>query len=276
MLDKSNSIFKTGTALYSLIRSYAQSTPIYLISVKTAPTNQIGEFDLFINNDAIHNHLAFRAEIDSHNVLKSCTSTYLFLDAIKCPRSVSDEIETMIKTIISDKDHEAADLSNKIPENEIKDSLNLRLFRWIARSLLRKEGPLVSKAGAAALLGISVNYFSQISPRFDSAKYGGIFSLSFGERWWASSLEDIIYETDDPDNYLESFPFKEAASKLLNAIEEKNISVCVKCGERYPDGLGIVSGQEGDLHPVHIYCSEFDETIAQEPFFRNPRIIEVD
>ncbi|WP_038182933.1 hypothetical protein [Vibrio rhizosphaerae] len=276
MLEKTRTIFKTGTALYSLIRAYAESTPIYLISVKTAPTNQIGDFDLFINDDAINNHAAFKADIESHISLKSCNKLETFLKLIECPEEVAEEIEAMIKPILSKRDFESQSDETQIPEKEIVDSLNLRLFRWLARSLLRKEGPLVSSAGAAALLGVSTDYFENISGQFNNALYRGVFNQSFKKRWWITLLEDEIYEKEDPENYLETFPFKEAASKLLGATDEHNFSICAVCEKRYPDGLGIITDQGNELHPVHISCSKFNDTLLQEPFFRNPRIIEVE
>ena len=206
----------------------------------------------------------------------TCCSTSDFLKALKCPNNITEEIEIMIKPTISKKEQESGNSGDQIPGIEITDSLNLRLFRWMARSLLRKEGPLVSQAGAASLLGISTEYFNSISNKFDSALYNGIFSSSFPTRWWSSLLEDKIYEIEDPNNYLETLSFKEAASLLLDAKEFRDFSVCVRCETKYPDGLGIVYGQENELLPVHVYCSSFDETITQEPFFRNPRIIEVD
>lgn len=275
MLDKARSIFKTGTALYSLIHSYAHRTPIYLISVKTAPTNQIGDFDLFINDDAINNSHAFKAEIQSHIKLRICTSSNDFLRLIQCPETLNDEIGTIIKPILARSDTTTHCDDSQIPKNEIVDSLNLRLFRWLARSLLRKEGPLVSRAGAAGLLGISVEFFDSIAEQFDSALYKGVFSQSFEKRWWGVLLEDTIFEKDDPNHYLRTLPFKEASSKLLGATEKKDFSVCVECGALYPDGLGIVTDQEHELLPVHIACSDFNDALPQEPFFRNPRIIEV-
>ncbi|WP_413496505.1 hypothetical protein [Shewanella baltica] len=275
MLERARTIFKTGTALYSLIHAYAHRTPIYLISVKTAPTNQIGDFDLFINDDAINNHDAFKADIQSHIALRSCTSLSVFVALIQCPEALQDDIATMIKPILAKPESNTQDNENQIPEKEIADSLNLRLFRWLARSLLRKEGPLVCRAGAAGLLGISVDYFDSISPQFDNALYNGIFNQSFDKRWWGVLLEDKVFEKTDPENDLEKYPFKEAASKLLGATNKNDLSKCVVCQEPYPDGLGIVTDQENELLPVHISCSEFNDTLPQEPFFRNPRVIEV-
>lgn len=276
MLERARTIFKTGTALYSLIHAYAHNTPIYLISVKTAPTNQIGDFDLFIKDDAINDHAAFKADIESHIALRSCTSPNDFLTLIQCPETLQDDIVTMIKPILAKPESSSQDNENQIPEKEIVDSLNLRLFRWLARSLLRKEGPLVSKAGAAGLLGISLDYFENISPQFDNALYSGIFSQSFERRWWGVLLEDKVFEKTDPESYLEKFPFKEATSKLLGVTNENDLSKCVVCQGPYPDGLGIVTDQENELLPVHISCSEFNDTLPQEAFFRNPRIIEVE
>lgn len=274
MLDKARSIFKTGTALYSLIRAYAESTPIYLISVKTSTTNQIGDFELFINDGAINDHAGFKADIESHKALRNCTKPSEFLELIQCPSTLQDDLASMIKPILSKPDQGNRYDEDKIPETEIVDSLNLRLFRWLARSLLRKEGPLVSRAGAACLLGISVDYFDSISSRFDNALYSGIFSKSFDKRWWGILLEDNVFDISDTNRYLETSPFKEASSKLLGATE-KDLSRCVVCGERYPDGLGVVIDQGNELHSVHIACSEFNDALPQEPFFRNPRIIEV-
>lgn len=276
LFDKSRSIFKTGTSLYSLFRSYTKSTPIYLISVNGAPTNQIGDFELFVEDDLIGNHSVFEAEIESHTLLKSCNTLEDFLGFIECPEEVKEDIEAMVAPKILYQQSPHTEDDDQIPAKEIVDSLNLRQFKWLAQSLLRKEGPLLSNAGAAALLGISDSYFESISDQFGEALYTGIFNQSFDNRWWRCLLEDVIYSKSDPEGLLETLPFKEAASRLLGTTEESEYSICAKCEMRYPDGLGIVKDQGNELLPVHIACSEFNDTLPQEPFFRNPRIIEVE
>ncbi|PMN69683.1 hypothetical protein [Enterovibrio norvegicus] len=278
LFDKSRSIFNTGTSLYSLIDSYTQNTPIYLISVNGASTNQIGDFELFIKDELIENHAVFKAEIESHTSLKSCDNLENFLELIGCPEEIEEDIEVMIEPKILNKSSDN-DVVGQIPEKEIVSSQNLRLFKWLAHSLLRKEGPLVSKVGAATMLGVSTEYFDRISEQFNDSLYTGIFSQSFNSRWWSCLLEDKIYTMEDPQNaegYLRTLPFKEAASKLLKAQDKKDFSLCAKCEERFPDGLGIVKDQENELLPVHVACSEFNDALPQEPFFRNPRIIEVE
>ncbi|KOO15520.1 hypothetical protein AKJ18_11080 [Vibrio xuii] len=278
MFEKSRSIFKTGISLYSLIRSYTDTTPIYLISVKNAPTNQIGDFELFISDSLIEEHSALRADIESHIALRSCRELGDILALIKSPEELNEDLETMLGTIISKPETDQAQSNtNQIPNKDITESLNLKLFKWLARSLLRKEGPLVSTAGAAELLGVSTEYFDRNSSQFDNALYRGIFCQSFEKRWWVSLLEDYIYDFDDTENYLDSLPFKEASALLLGASNPKDFSTCVVCNERYPDGLGIITdGDRNELFHVHISCSTFNEALSQEAFFRNPRIIEIE
>ncbi|MDN3628613.1 response regulator transcription factor [Vibrio lentus] len=275
MFDKPTSLFKTGTSLYSVIRSYTENTPIYLISVKRSPTNQIGDFELFIGNKFLENHTACKADIESHTALKMCRSVEGFLRLIQCPEDIKEDIEILIKPTLSKSDLGEVVNGDHIPPRELNNSLNLRLFSWLARSLLRKEGPLVSSSGAAALLGVSLEYFERISGEFNDALYKGIFNQSFDKRWWSISLEDNIYTRNDPEKYLENRPFKEAAAKLLHAKED-DLSSCAVCDQHYPDSLGIVAGEaQHELHPVHVTCSLFDDTLPKEPFFRNPRIIEI-
>ena len=273
--DKSRSIFKTGSSLYSLIRSYTEDTPIYLISVNAAPTNQIGDFELFVEDDFLENHSACKSDIESHSKLKSCDTLQDLLHLIQCPDEVKEDFGSIIEPKIFRNTSLPSTNEPQIPKKEIIDSLNLRLFKWIAHSLLRKEGPLVSKAGAAAMLGISQEYFDHISDHFNNALYTGVFSKSFNKRWWACLLEDSIYSIKDPEQLLKTHPFKEAAAKLLRAGNENELSKCVVCYQCYPDALGIIKDQGSELYPVHVACSEFDEGLPQEAFFKNPRVIEV-
>ncbi|EMK6984269.1 hypothetical protein V9K52_003037, partial [Vibrio alginolyticus] len=167
----------------------------------------------------------------------------------------------------------------EISTSSVNGDLNIQIFNWLVQSLLCKEGPLVSRDGAALLLGVSRDYFDSISAQFKDAKYNGIFRKSREERWWGCLLEDHIFQLDDPEELLSNHTFQEASSKLLGAQDDSDFSICVKqsCGERYPDSLGIIPIDDTKtLYPVHIACSEFNEALSQEPFFRNPRLIPED
>ncbi|OBU43759.1 response regulator [Photobacterium damselae] len=268
-------IFKSGASLYSLLRDYTSSIPIYLISVMLSRSNQIGDFDLFINDSHIENQAAFKAEIADHIKLTSCKEPKDLIELLACPEEIKDDLHTMIKPIFSTS-MILADNDNEIQSASVNGDLNIHIFQWLMQSLLHKEGPLVSKDGAALLLGISREYFDKVASKLSKAKYNGIFHASTKDRWWTCLLEDIIFELDDPEDLSSNKPFKEASSKLLGASLYEDFSVCINpnCEKLYPDSLGILaSDNDKVLYPVHISCSEFNEALSQEPFFRNPRLI---
>jgi len=266
-----SSLFKAGDSLYSVFRSRTNSTPIYLVSVITSKTNQIGEFDLFIKDEFLANHSAFGLDIKDHKKLKSCTTSSDFIDLLLSPDDIEEDLGLMLKPIFS-KPNNTCD--NEGSEVSISEGINILLFRWLMQSLLKKEGPLVSMGGAALMLGITEGHFQTHLDKFEDAKYQGLFHESVEDRWWVSLIEDIALSWDDPESLYSTLSFKEASSILLEA-KESNYSTCTLCGERYPDSLGIISGDDTKkLYPVHTACSEFQDSIEKEPFFKNPRLIE--
>ncbi len=217
--------------------------------------------------------------MEDHERLKSAVSTEEFKKLLKVPEEIEVDFDSLLKPFFTagSSSVKTLDDTNEISSTTVNDSINIKLFRWLIQSLLYKEGPLVSKNGAALHLGVDINYFNKISDRFIAAKYSGIFCHSLEERWWVCALEDCILDEDDPDDLLSKLSFKEAAPMLLGATDSKDLSRCVSCQDRYPESLGIIRDYDDkELYQVHIACSEFDESLKQEPFFKNPRIIESD
>ena len=269
-------IFKTGASLYSLLRDHSKDTPIYLISVLSFNTNQFGNFDLFINNEFIKDHSSFRKEIEDHKKLKLCDTVEKFKKLLGVPSEVEDDFNIILKQFFNNKNDDNEN-SFDISTTASKNNLNIQLFGWLVQSLLKKEGPLISRDGVALKLGISRNFFDEIESKFQLAKYSGCFHQSLEERWWGALVEDCILDFEDNDNLLSKLPFKEASAKLLGAVDNNEFSTCVVCDKRFPDALGIdIDDDRKQLLPVHISCSEFNESIKQEPFFKNPRQIEGD
>ncbi len=270
-----SAIFRSGASLFSLIQDYTSSIPIYLISVLTSTTNQIGDFDLFINDTRLKNDELFKKEIEDHITLKNCKNTGDFLTLINAPEDTIDDLVSLLRPIFSKIESHSKD--GELPKESISQSLNLRLFQWIAQTFLREEGFLVCKEGAAVTLGISTDYFDTVSHRFNDAKYDGLFSGSFEERWWVTLLEDEIITIKDTDDLFAKYSFSEASSLLLGAKLDDDFSKCVVCEERYPDSLGVLTQDDTKtIYPVHTECSELDESVKQEPFFHNLRIITLD
>ncbi|HHF0484607.1 TPA: hypothetical protein ACPHR2_004606, partial [Vibrio antiquarius] len=259
----------------SLIQDYTSTTPIYLISVLTSTTNQIGDFDLFINDTRLKNDESFRKEIEDHITLKNCQNTEDFLTLLNAPDDTIEDLSSILKPIFSKVKSHSKD--GELPKETISQSLNLRLFQWMAQTFLRKEGFLVCKEGAATTLGISPDYFDIIAHRFNDAKYKGLFSHAFEQRWWLTLLEDEIITIPDTDDLFSKHSFPEASSLLLRAQADDDFSTCVVCEERYPDSLGILTQDDTKtIYPVHTECSEIDDSMKQEPFFHNLRIISGD
>ncbi|AMG01922.1 MULTISPECIES: response regulator [Vibrio] len=267
-----SAIFRSGASLYSLIKDHTSSIPIYLISVLTSTTNQIGDFDLFINDTRLKDGNSFKKEIEDHILLKNCQTIEHFLTLLSAPEDTNEDLRLILKPLFSKVKFHSRD--NEIPKESISQSLNLLLFQWLTQTLLRKEGFLVCKKGAAIALGISTQYFDAIAEKFDVAKYSGLFSGSFEERWWLTLLEDVVINIHDTNDLLSKHSFSEASSLLLGAKDDEDFSTCVVCSKKYPDSLGILAqGDPKDIHPVHTHCSELDESVVQESFFENLRLI---
>ncbi|MBF4344108.1 response regulator, partial [Vibrio anguillarum] len=259
-------IFRTGASLYSLLRDYTKSIPIYLISVLSKyRTNKLGEFDLFVNNEFVEDHRIFKYEIVEHKKLAQCSDFSQFVELLGAPDEVLDDLNSLLRTFFINT---SAELNTTDDTVSFSEDLNIRLFHWLVESFLKKEGPLVSREGAALLLGVSTEYFRQILDRFEVAKYRGLFADSNEERWWASTIEDCVLFMEDEEDLLSKHPFKQAASLLLGASSSNEFSECIECDERYPDALGFLRDDENKkLHHVHMSCSIPDETLKQEVLF---------
>lgn len=270
-------VFKTGASLYSLLRDYTKSIPIYLVSVLSYKTNQFGRFDLFIKDEFIESHKSFKQELLDHSKLKSVKSVEEFKELIQAPSELSDDLDFLLKPVTKQniKDcEEQSESEDSISRDSTVADLGINLFRWLVRSLLHKEGPLLGKEGAAQFLGVSLKFFITIEEQFESCKYSGIFNHSMEHRWWKCLLEDQILSLVDEDGLLDSLPFEDAAPRLLKADENSEYAKCIVCEKLKPNTLGVIEGDENrSLYPVHIHCSEFDESTKQEPYFSNPRII---
>ena len=269
-------IFKTGASLHSLLRDYTKSVPIYLISVLTYATNKFGEFDLFIKDEFISDHISFKKEIEDHNLLRNVRNTHDIIELLRAPNEVQNDFNLMLAPILTtdNSKSEGTDDEELLPTAS-QDNTHIRLFRWLIQTLFYKEGPLVDVNGAALRLGISKSYFESICERFELAKYNGIFNHSHRSLWWSCLLEDYVLELEDEQNFLSKYPFLEAAPILLGATTPEKQSKCIVCSKRYPDSLGIiVEDDEKSLYQVHIACSELNDSLKQEPFFKNPRIID--
>lgn len=269
-----STIFRSGAALYSLILDYTSSIPIYLISVLTSKTNQIGDFDLFIDNTRLENTESFKNEIKDHVTLKGCQTITEFLTLLGAPEDTIDDLTTILKPVF--RKIESSTKDGELPKESINQSLNLRLFQWIAQAFLRKEGFLTCKEGAAVALGVSTDYFDKISHKLNNAKYKGLFSVSFEERWWVTLLEDEVIDINDPDDLFSNHSFSEASSLLLGAQADEDFSRCIVCEQKYPDSLGVLYDELKTTYPVHSECSELDDSQIQEPFFQNFRLITED
>ena len=221
--------------------------------------------------------MSFKKELEDHEKLKSITTPEEFKKLLDVPEEVEEDFDIMLKPLFNNTSSsiENIDGITEISPSTAKKNINIRLFRWLIQSLLHKEGPLVSMDEAALRLGISKDYFESICERFELAKYNGIFNHSHRRLWWSCLLEDYVLELEDEHNLLSKHSFLEASSMLLGATTSKNQSKCIVCHERYPDSLGIiVDDDEKSLYQVHIVCSELNDSLKQEPFFRNPRIID--
>ncbi|MBF4427406.1 response regulator, partial [Vibrio anguillarum] len=92
-------IFRTGASLYSLLRDYTKSIPIYLISVLSKyRTNKLGEFDLFVNNEFVEDHRIFKYEIVEHKKLAQCSDFSQFVELLGAPDEVLDDLNSLLRT----------------------------------------------------------------------------------------------------------------------------------------------------------------------------------
>ncbi|WP_194555153.1 hypothetical protein, partial [Vibrio anguillarum] len=154
----------------------------------------MGEFDLFVNNEFVEDHRIFKYEIVEHKKLAQCSDFSQFVELLGAPDEVVDDLNSLLRTFFINT---SAELNTTDDTVSFSEDLNIRLFHWLVESFLKKEGPLVSREGAALLLGVSTEYFRQILDRFEVAKYRGLFADSNEERWWASTIEDCVLFMED-------------------------------------------------------------------------------
>jgi hypothetical protein len=140
----------------------------------------------------------------------------------------------------------------KTPKGHTGNSIEFGM--WIRKTFLEFPGFVYDSLYSATKLGMTHKAFLHISLKFDPARYRGVFYESRDNRWWNSSLRELVVSTakqraDDTTSNVQKLTQK--VFKLRNT----DIAKCVVCGEKYPDTVGLYKYDVNERKPVHFRCS---------------------
>jgi len=80
----------------------------------------------------------------------------------------------------------------EIKENFEDKALFQNISHWITHILITRPGFLYNRLWSATYLGLTEKGFKKVEDMFEKAKYKGLFADQTKERWWKSSLIEIL------------------------------------------------------------------------------------
>jgi hypothetical protein len=182
----------------------------------------------------------------------------------------TQEILKLVHAPPIDQDRLAAILPDDLKAKLNDRSLPSRLYAWVQQVLVEKPGFLYDELASATLLGIGLQAFRRIRKRFDTAQYKGIFALPERQRWWVSTLIDVLYGKCPPRP--REAPWE--VGRRLSGISKKDHSRCFVCSEEFPETVAYEDATiNSDRHPMHLRCTVPHPKFSKELFFDEIRVM---
>ena len=112
--------------------------------------------------------------------------------------------------------------------------------------IIARPGFLYDELWTATALGIRESALPKIISSFDKATYTGIFAFPNIQRWWASSLAEILYQLHKP----EAGEMSWHVGRRLAGITGRDFSRCAVCNEPYPETVGYLDASTEERRPM--------------------------
>jgi hypothetical protein len=241
-----------GLTVEGIIREQNPDKPIYCVSSKYEELKSGPEYN-FIRK-AFDGFLGLK-DIQRHGEI------ILYSDAIDY-KSIREARKNDLNTLFSllqapDEDWEIlqlvlpTSLRNGLETNSEGSSIEFAC--WIKDILFENPGMLYPELNSATYFGMNVEGFESIKARLNCALYTGIFSQTNEPFWWKSQLTKIVFSNKKITKYPDKSPWIIAPS--IFEVPSLQRTRCIKCGNEFPECLGISESDPSDIQPVHIHCS---------------------
>lgn len=140
--------------------------------------------------------------------------------------------------------------------------------QWLLHEALAYEGPLLSGAAAAALLGLEEKDLRSglVDPLVSNCRYEGVFS-EWKARWWREGIEAVLAAAGDGGRSHGADRASDLSAKLGLGEAALSHAVCVWCGG--PDVAQACSLCSQPVDPKHHLVA----TIDDRPAWVDPAIV---
>lgn len=151
------------------------------------------------------------------------------------------------------------DLLRILPEefrSEGHTTTEHRVARWIFNVFLQRPGFLYDRLHVATLLGLTVQGFSKLEPKFEKARYRGVFATELEPRWWSTVVRKLLYDLageDSPD-------LPQYAGRSLQGITEADFSVCYVSKKTDPPPDAVVSADATGAAKDHVVRRQYSDS----------------
>jgi len=252
-------VFRKGSSVAASIRETWPECPIVCVSAhdpQLVDSQQKALYEDIIEDSRIsQNYSKIKSIAESFNKIRNTrpSNTAELMDLIDVPEIDQQKIASIL------------------PAHNFKDSsLAVSISRWVRKILLGRPGFLYNKLWVCTLIGIKIESFSKVEHLFADALYRGVFANSEGDRWWKSTVLQILYATTQSSG----LPWE--AGRNLPNINDGDYSVSHATNRPYPETVAFEDSsttaseipiriQESELHPEYESLLYFDDIRIMKP-----------
>jgi len=264
-----------GLTVAGKLREIEPEHPVYVVTQKDTKKEGIFFSEAQAVRAVFDKILTFKeVQREGHNVLYYDALDYrsirtsprrnleVLFDLLQAP----DDLKKRLVLVLPEELREglAASGSAKHPEGN-----PIAFAKWVQEILLSVPGFLYNELYTATYLGLTIETFKNLSPKFKKAEYSGSFAKTTPTLWWVSKLSDIIFSMPKARKINKTNPWE--LSPILFSVSKKMQTKCIVCGDPFPETVGINLKNDSDFEPVHYKCSIPHPNKRRELYFDEPR-----
>ena len=234
--------FRTGSTAAEIMRERWPECPI--ICVTGVSSKDVDTHQKLIYEDVFE----IEQLSDHYSSLMAIAQSFKGLRNNR-PQNINDLLERL-----DTPDDDKVRLRDVIPNglkkvDDYEDASSpLMISRWVRHVLMEKPGFLYDRLWTATLLGVNENGFRKIETLFEKAKYTGIFADDGNERWWQTSVREILFSKfPDSDVIL---PWE--LGRELPGITEDDFSKCYASKEDFPETVAFTDETSKKRAPMRL------------------------
>ena len=187
-------------------------------------------------------------------------------ELLKAPKGMKERL----RLVLPDELREGLVMPGSIKHPE---GNTIAFAKWVREILLSVPGFLYNELRASTYMGMNIDSFNRVSSKLKRARYSGIFARTNPPLWWVSGLNDIIFSNPKALKSDKTNPWEVAP--IVFGIHDKDRSSCSVCKDFFPETVGMNLMNDKDLRPVHYRCTIPHPKKRREPYFDEPRAVEV-